>query len=71
MKSILCALVFTVAIIGCDTPENSSGNEISEPPINTADSAVITPEKQDTVITTPVDTTGSIPPVPTDSTMIE
>ncbi len=67
MKNIFFAFVFTMAIAGCDTPENTSGNEMSAPPISTSDSALLVPENQDTVLSTPVDTISSIPTVPADT----
>lgn len=61
MKSILFFAFVVMAAIGCDTPESTSGSEISSPPMS--DSTMVAPN--DTVMTTPVDTTSSLPePMP-------
>jgi hypothetical protein len=63
MKSILFIAGLAIAsIIGCDTPENSTGNETQSPPMTT-DTTMTTPmpgdNNTDTSMTTPtpMDTT--------------
>ena len=70
MKSIILAAFFAVAIIGCNSPEKSTGNDVSSPP-STTDTMTTTPATTDTVTTTPVDTTGSMPSQPMDTTARE
>ena len=62
MKSILFIAFLAIAAISCDTPESTTGSDISQPP-PMSDSSMISSE--DTVTTTPVDTTSTIPePMP-------
>ncbi len=57
MKYILFSAFLAIAAFSCDTPENTTGSDISSPPMS--DSTMIMPG--DTVMTTPVDTTSSLP----------
>lgn len=69
MKSILfIALLAIGTAIGCDTPENSTGNNTQSPPMTT-DTATTTPmpNDADTMTTTPMDTTTTTPN-PSDTT---
>lgn len=62
MKSIILIAFLAIAATGCTSPEQSTGSDTSTTPTISNDTAVsTTPMTTDTVLTTPVDTTGSQP----------
>jgi PBP1b-binding outer membrane lipoprotein LpoB len=63
MKSILFIAFLAFAIIGCDTPEKSTGSDTTTPTTQPSDVAT------DTAATMPVDTTTSTPN-PSDTTKL-
>ena len=67
MKSILFIAFLAFAVIGCDTPEKSTGSDTTAPPMS--DTAASQPSGMgtDTAASMPVDTTTSMPN-PSDST---